>query len=65
MSEPKENTDTGVVDLERARERLRSRPGKASAESLNTDLEKIRTLLDQGMTGEARSQLNSILAGAR
>lgn len=65
MSEPKENTDTGVVDLDRARERLRSRPGKASAESLNTDLEKIRTLLDQGLTGEARSQLNSILAGAR
>ena len=65
MSEEQQKKDNGVVDLEHARARLRSRSGKASPESLAVDLEKIRGLIDQGLSGEARSQLNSLLANAR
>jgi hydrogenase-4 transcriptional activator len=65
LSGKKQNTDSGVVDLEHARARLRSRAGKQSAESLTSELEAIRDLLDQGLTGEARSRLNSLLANAR
>ncbi|HKP36885.1 MAG TPA: sigma 54-interacting transcriptional regulator, partial [Pyrinomonadaceae bacterium] len=65
MNDESQKTDNAVVDLERARARLRSRTGKASAESLNSDLQKIRELIDQGLSGEARSQLNSLLASAK
>ena len=53
------------MDLEHARARLRSRSGKASPESLAGDLKKIRGLIDQGLSGDARTQLNSLLANAR
>ena len=65
MSEDKQKTGNAVVDLERARARLRSRPGKASAESLSGDLERIRALVDQGLTSEARSLLTPLLTSAR
>jgi transcriptional regulator with PAS, ATPase and Fis domain/tetratricopeptide (TPR) repeat protein len=65
LSEENQKTDNAVVDLEHARARLRSRSGKASPESLASDLEKIRGLIDQGLSGDARSQLNSLLANAR
>jgi hydrogenase-4 transcriptional activator len=52
-----------VVDLERARQQLRSR-GKASAEELKIELETIRGLLDRGLTTDARSRLTSVLARA-
>ena len=65
MSEEHQKKDGGVVDLEHARARLRSRSGKASPESLAGDLKKIRGLIDQGLSGEARTQLNSLLANAR
>jgi len=65
LSEEKQKTESAVVDLERARARLRSRIGKASPESLVHDLETVRGLLDQGLTIEARSRLNSLLAQAR
>ena len=65
MSEENQKADNAVVDLEHARVRLRSRAGKASPESLAGDLETVRGLLDQGLTIEARSRLNSLLAQAR
>ena len=65
MSEEHQKKDSGVVDLEHARARLRSRSGKASPESLAGDLKKIRGLIDQGLSGDARTQLNSLLANAR
>lgn len=65
MSKEKHNTDNAVVDLEHARVRLRTRAGKASPESVAGDLEAVRGLLDQGLTTEARSRLNSLLAQAR
>ncbi len=45
--------------------RLRTRAGKSSPESLAADLEAVRGLLDQGLTTEARSRLNSLLAQTR
>ena len=65
MSEEHQKKDGGVVDLEHARARLRSRSAKASPESLAGDLKKIRGLIDQGLSGEARTHLNSLLANAR
>ncbi|HXM49758.1 MAG TPA: hypothetical protein VN956_18085, partial [Pyrinomonadaceae bacterium] len=61
----KENLDSAVVNLEHARVRLRSRAGKASPEALAGELEAVRGLLDQGLTTEARSRLNSLLAQTR
>ena len=65
MSEETKKADNSVVNLEHARVRLRSRAGKATPESLARDLEEVRGLLDQGLTIEARSRLNSLLAQAR
>ena len=45
--------------------RLRTRAGKSTPESLAGDLEAVRGLLDQGLTTEARSRLNSLLVQAR
>lgn len=61
----KKKPGNGVVDLEHARARLSSRGGKSSPESLAGDLEVVRGLLDQGLTKEARSRLNSLLAQTR
>ena len=60
MSKPKDNTK-GVVDIERARLRLRSR----DAESLTEELDTVRELLDQGLSTEARTRLNIVLSAAR
>jgi transcriptional regulator with GAF, ATPase, and Fis domain/Tfp pilus assembly protein PilF len=65
LSEENQKTDNTVIDLEHARVRLRSRAGKATPESLARDLESVRGLLDQGLTTEARSRLNSLLVQAR
>ncbi|HKR61331.1 MAG TPA: tetratricopeptide repeat protein, partial [Pyrinomonadaceae bacterium] len=65
MSEENQKANNAVVDLEHARARLRSRAAKASPESVAVDLEGVRGLLDQGLTIEARSRLNSLLAQAR
>ncbi|HVS21031.1 MAG TPA: hypothetical protein VHD88_04245, partial [Pyrinomonadaceae bacterium] len=65
MSKENKKADNSVVDLEHARVRLRSRAGKASPESLVSDLQTVRALLDQGLTSEARSRLVSLLAQAR
>ncbi len=56
----------GVVDLADARVRLRSQTrGGPSQESLRQDLDEIHSLLDQGLTVEARSRLTSIITAAR
>src|SRR5260370_34943918 len=64
LSKEKDKSDNAVIDLEHARGRLRSR-AKATPESLNQDLEGVRGLLDQGLTIEARTRLNSLLREAR
>ena len=63
MNEAKHNPNSGVVDIERVRARMRSR-GKSSPEELGREVEQIRELLDSGLTGEARSQLNALMARA-
>ncbi len=65
MSKDTQNPDNAVVDLEHARVRLRSRAAKSSPQDLANDLEAVRGLLDQGLTTEARSRLNSLLAQTR
>ena len=65
MSKETQNPDNSVVNLEHARVRLRSRAGKATPEALVDELEVVRGLLDQGLTTEARSRLNSLLAQTR
>ncbi len=55
-----------VVDLANARQRLTSRARQGtSQESLTVELENIRTLLDQGLSIEARSRLTALIAAAR
>lgn len=65
MSKEKQHPNNSVVDLEHARVRLRSSTGKSSPESLAADLDAVRELLDQGLSTEARTRLNSILSAAR
>ena len=65
MSKESQKTDNPVVDLDRARARLSSRAGKASPESLERELEIVSSLLDQGLTTEARSRVNSLLTQLR
>ena len=65
LSKETHNSDKAVVNLEHARARLRSRAARSSPESLAGDLEAVRGLLDQGLTTEARSRLNSLLAQTR
>src|SRR5450432_2642602 len=63
-----EDTSTGrsVVDLADARVRLKSRArGGVSDDSLKRELEEVRSLLDQGLTIEAKSRLTSLIAASR
>jgi len=63
LSNRNHKTDASIVDLESARAQLRSR-SQASSETLQVEVEKIRDLLDRGLTGEARARLNSVLSRA-
>ena len=55
-----------VVDLADARVRLKSRArGGVSDETLKRELEEIRSLLDQGLTTEAKTRLTSLISAAR
>jgi hydrogenase-4 transcriptional activator len=62
---PKDSTQTGpgVVDLEAARSRLkvRQRPGTRSRETLLSDLEEMRVLLDQGRASEVKTHFTSLM----
>lgn len=57
-------TERGVVDLADARVRIRSR-GKPSSESLLRELDEIRSLLDQGLSTEAKQRLATLISNAR
>src|SRR5215510_3775723 len=55
-----------VVDLADARVRLKSRGrSDTSAEALSLELENIRSLIDQGLSIEARSRLAALITAAR
>lgn len=56
-------TDRGVVDLEDARVRIRSR--KPTLESLTRELDEVRSLLDQGLSTEAKDRLSLLISNAR
>jgi DNA-binding NtrC family response regulator/tetratricopeptide (TPR) repeat protein len=53
-----------VVDLADARVRIRSR-GKPTNESLLRELDEIRSLLDQGLSTEAKQRLATLISNAR
>src|SRR5918999_474927 len=55
----------GVVDLAVARVRLRPGTGHASAQQLMEELDEIRSLLDQGLSAEAKTRLASLIAAAQ
>jgi DNA-binding NtrC family response regulator/tetratricopeptide (TPR) repeat protein len=57
-------TGRGVVDLADARVRLR-RPGSATNKSLIEELDEVSSLLDQGLSAEARNRLTSLISAAR
>src|SRR5688572_8670556 len=61
----KEETADGrsVVDLADARVRLRSK--NPSNEALIEELDEVRSLLDQGLSTEARTRLTSLISAAR
>ncbi len=55
----------GVVDLADARVRLRSASKQASNQLLLEELEQVQSLLDQGLSAEARTRLTSLIAAAQ
>src|SRR5215218_5734877 len=57
-------TERGVVDLADARVRIRSRV-KPTAESLTRELDEVRSLLDQGLSAEAKDRLALLISNAR
>src|ERR1043165_7545857 len=56
--------DRGVVDLADARVKIRSRV-RPTTESLTRELDEIRSLLDQGLSTEAKARLSLLIANAR
>ena len=60
----KVSTERGVVDLADARVRIRSRV-KPTTESLMGELDEIRSLLDQGLSTEAKDRLALLISTAR
>ncbi|MEK6279718.1 MAG: sigma 54-interacting transcriptional regulator [Acidobacteriota bacterium] len=55
----------GVVDLADARVRLRSSSGPASNQNLLAELDQVRSLLDQGLSAEAKTRLASLITAAQ
>ena len=53
----------GVVDLADARVRLNSR-ARPSNQSLMEELDQVRSLLDQGLSAEAKSRISLLIAAA-
>jgi len=60
----KASNERGVVDLADARVRIRSR-ARPSNESLTRELDEIRSLLDQGLSTEAKDRLMSVISSAQ
>jgi tetratricopeptide (TPR) repeat protein len=57
-------TDRGVVDFDDARVKIRSRV-RPTTESLMSELGAIRSLLDQGLSTEAKARLALLISSAR
>lgn len=55
----------GVVDLADARVRLRAGSPQASTQNLLAELDEVRSLLDQGLSAEAKTRLTSLIAAAQ
>src|SRR2546426_11230917 len=55
----------GVVDLADARVRLRSRSRQPSNQNLLEELDEVRSLLDQGLSAEAKSRIALLIAAAK
>ena len=64
MSKNSQFSDDAVVDLAKARTKLRSRGGRASSASLKNELSEINLLLDKGLSIEARSRLSDLISAA-
>jgi len=62
--ESKTSNERGVVDFADARVRLRTRT-RPSNESLLAELDEIHSLLDQGLSTEAKDRLALVIASAR
>ena len=56
--------DRGVVDFDDARVKIRSRV-RPTTESLTRELDEIRSLLDQGLSTEAKARLALLISSAR
>ena len=56
--------DRGVVDFDDARVKIRSRV-RPTNESLTRELDEIRSLLDQGLSTEAKARLALLISNAR
>src|SRR6266496_66086 len=61
----KATEDRGVVDLADARVRLRTTSKQPSNESLLEELDGVRSLLDQGLSAEAKTRIASLIVAAR
>src|SRR5882724_12138706 len=55
----------GVVDLADARVRLRSRSRQPSSQNLLEELDEVRSLLDQGLSAEAKSRIGLLISAAQ
>jgi uncharacterized protein HemY len=65
-SGPKQSSSRkGVVDLADARVRLSSRSAQPPSQNLMEELDQIRSLLDQGLSAEAKTRLASLITAAR
>ncbi len=65
LSEGNKTRDDAVINLDRARVRLRSRAAEAVPTSLARTLDDICDLLDKGLTNQARARLTTLLTQAR
>jgi hydrogenase-4 transcriptional activator len=65
-SAPKQSSSRkGVVDLADARVRLSARSPQPATQNLMEELDEIRSLLDQGLSAEAKTRLTSLISAAR
>src|ERR1044072_2620215 len=62
---PEESSNgKGVVDLADARSRLRSSSRPASNQTLMEELDEVRSLLDQGLSAEAKTRIALLISAA-
>ena len=65
-SPPEESSSgKGVVDLADARVRLHSRARQGSNQNLLEELDEVRSLLDQGLSAEAKSRIALLISAAQ